>query len=323
MKNYKKKNWNQNFLSNMKYQSFKKRNYEFITINEELYIIGYNEKKEESFLLDLSKIKRTSKLKNEPIEKTLKYFFESDIRNYEIDKIENGWSILDSLINLRQKLNYSYDINEDSLSRNELKNLENNLSNYEKKQILKWCEEYGMPFLGNEVSSNEVQLGSRIFKYGFKNDFYTCLIENNSCLCRLGSFLIALNIIFKTFYYYLYYVDNIFILENFEFHEYNLNLQDIKSYIRRSFVSISEKAIINVDDIIEENALPHFESCAETIISLAMYQLAVVSSSKKILDAKKCSCKSCQHLFIPTRKSRFYCMNCSRGKNYKEKKNKK
>jgi len=48
-----------------------------------------------------------------------------------------------------------------------------------------------------------------------------------------------------------------------------------------------------------------------------MYQLATITSSKKILDAKLCSL--CGDIFIPTRKSRNYCKTCSRQKAYKDK----
>lgn len=314
---HKKKNWNEKYLSSMKYTSFERRNYYISTLDgEETYIIGYNLDKKEGFAPNKNEIVRRSIIKNENIKDSIKAVYERDFISYKTDIMYKGWSVLDSLISLRQKLKYSYSIDEDSITNKELIQLERNLSKEEKKEILKWLKIYGMPFLGDRIENKEMRIGISPFGYGFKNDIQIC-DNKNACICRLGSFLIALNIVFNTFYYYLLYLDKNIELEELEFDMNNINKEDLMSYIKRAFSSISDKAIINLDNIIEGKELPRFEGCTETIISLAIYQLAIITSSKKILDTKICSL--CKNIFIPTRKSRCYCKTCSRQKAYKDK----
>jgi len=316
---HKKKNWNQKCLSSMKYISFKKKHYYISTLDgDETYIIGYNLNKTENFLPSMIEIKNRNKYKNENITKTAKDIFNRDFMTYEKDIMHKGWSIVDSLISLRQNLTYSYSINEDSISNTKLIELEKTLSNDDRKKIIKWLKKYGMPFLGDKIESNEMYIGIPPFKYGFKNDFFTCYIKN-ACVCRLSSFLISLNIIFKTFAYYLFYTYDIEIAEKIEFKKIDYDTNDLDSYIRRAFSSISDKAIIDLDNILEKKELPRFEGCCDTLISLSMYQLAIITSSKKICSAAGCSC--CEKIFIPTRRSRHYCMTCSRQKKYKKQHN--
>ena len=122
----------------------------------------------------------------------------------------------------------------------------------------------------------------------------------------------ALNIVFNAFFYYLQYLDKNIYLEELEFNMNNINKEDLMLYIKRAFSNISDKAIINLDNIIERKGLPRFEGCIETIISLD-----IITSSKKILDTKYCS--FCKNIFIPTRKSRNYCRTCFRQKTCKGK----
>lgn len=314
---HKKKNWNEKYLSSMKYTSFERRNYYISTLNgEETYIIGYNLDKKEGFTPNVDTIENRSIMKKENIKDSIKAVYKEEFINYKTDIMFRGWSIFDSLISLRQKLNYPNNINEDFINNNDLIQLEKKLSEPEKKEILKWLKIYGMPFLGNKIEDKKAYIGIHPFHYGFKNDIEICIIKK-ACICRLGSFLIALNIVFNTFYYYLLYLDKNIEFEKLEFEINNIDKDDLSSYIRRAFSSISDKAIINLDDIIQGKELPRFEGCAETLISLAMYQLATITSSKKILDTKLCSL--CGDIFIPTRKSRNYCKTCSRQKAFKNK----
>ena len=315
----KKKNWNNKYLTSMKYQSFQRKHYNFSVINEKTYIIGYNWYEEEGFM-PMEHLKLDENTNSiEEISKTIKDFYTKHFINYKTDELHKGLSILDSLISLRQKLNYTYYTNEYSVSSEELLCIERDLSNEDKKSILKWVETHGMPFLGEKVSNNNMTLGIPPFEYGFKNDFFTCFTEK-SCICRLGSFLIALNILMKTFINYLVYAYRLGNLEELVFtdEDYdNYDKSEVTSYIRTSLSSISNKAIINLDEILDNNEIPRFEGCCETIISLAMYQLAIVASSKKINVAKMCSL--CGNIFIPTRTTRCYCKTCSRQQKYKNK----
>lgn len=314
---HKKKNWNEKYLSSMKYTSFERRNYYISTLDgAETYIIGYNLDKKEGFIPNTNEIVKRSIMKNENIKDSIKAIYERDFMSYKTDIMYKGWSVLDSLISLRQKLSYSYKIKEDSITNKELIQLEENLSKEEKKEILKWLKIYGMPFLGDKIENKEMRIGIPPFGYGFKNNVEICK-NKNACICRLGSFLIALNIVFNTFYYYLLYLDKNIELEELEFNMNKINKEDLMSYIKQAFSSISDKAIINLDNIIEGKELPRFEGCTETIISLAIYQLAIITSSKKILDTKQCY--FCGNIFIPTRKSKRYCKTCSRQKAYKDK----
>lgn len=333
MENFnKKRNWNEIYLKNMKYQSFKRRNYCISSLDdgkEKLYIIGYDYNKKEGFMPNTNLIINKVQKQNKSIDEIFMKDYLSDSENL----INKGWSVLDSLISLRQELDFSYNIDEDCINNKQLIELEKSISNKDKKKIIKWTEKYGMPFLGDRDKTIilNVNVGTIPFNYGFTNDIKTC-IEKDSCICRLGTFLISINIIYKTLFFYLLYlykkdIDSIplYIFKNNnnitdndidEFlKEYSMN--DLESYIKRAFLSIKDKAVINSTTLFDENKTFKFESYAETLISLAMYQLATITSFKKIYDVSRC--KLCNNLFIPTRKTRKYCMKCSRQKKYQQK----
>lgn len=318
----KKRNWNEKYMKSMQYKSFKRKNYYISNLGtSKTYIIGYNYKKEnEGLVLNNDEIENKILIYNREKTEVIKDFYQKNVMQYETDPMYNGWSILDSLISLRQDLNYNYKISENSISENEIIDLENSLSEKDKKKIIKWLKKYGMPFLGDKIVNNGFYIGEPPFEYGFKNDLKTCL-KLKACACRLGTFLIAINIIYMTLVFYMKYVSNIIEpFENVKIEIENYATTDISSYIRKSLSSISDKAIINVDNILNKSELPKFEGCCETIISLAMYQLAIVMSSKnKFTSIKVCRFSECKHIFIPTRKTRLYCMNCSRQKQYKSK----
>lgn len=316
---HKKKNWNKKYMTSMKYMSFQRNFYDFTVLDGNTYIIGYNMEINENFIPNTDLIIDKNLTSSEDISNTIKNFYKEYFMDYKIDAIHNGWSIVDSLISLRQNLHYTYEINEYSVSSQQLVELEKSLSNNDCNKILEWLKTYGMPFLGEKVINDNVNIGIPPFNYGFKNDFFTCMAKK-SCICRLGSFLVALNTLMKTFIHYLYYANQHFPLEELDFSDddydsYNKN--DNESYIRTALSSISNKAIINLDEILTNDELPRFEGCCETIISLAMYQLAIIASSKKISTSKKCSL--CKNIFIPTRRTKTYCMTCYRQKKYKNK----
>ena len=63
---HKKKNWNEKYLSSMKYTSFERRNYYISTLDgAETYIIGYNLDKKEGFIPNTNEIVKRSIIKNE------------------------------------------------------------------------------------------------------------------------------------------------------------------------------------------------------------------------------------------------------------------
>jgi len=320
----KKKNWNEKFLSNMKYQSFKRKQYCIELLDNKTYILAYDHDKKEGFMPNPELIYNHAIKLNNDLEKDINKFYTANYIYNSEKTIYKGWSVFDSLISLRQNLDYSYNINENSVTEKQLIELETKLSKQEKKEIIKWCRKYGMPFLGDRaINDYEALIGIPPFEYGFKNDIYTC-VKENACICRLGRFLLGLNILCKTLFFYLIYLyktDNNANFINIDFSKLEVlddyNISDIKSYVKKALISISDKAIINFDDIIYENKLPHFEPYAETLISLAMYQLAIIMSSKKIYTVKRCKYQECEHFFIPTRNTRKYCMNCSRQKKYK------
>lgn len=317
---HKKKNWNEKYMSSMYYMSFERKHYKISNLDgEETYIIGYNWYKDEPFIPNADFRINEGNATIDEISNNLRYFYKKYFMDYKTDIVHKGWSIIDSLISLRQKLHYTYDINEYSVSKQQLIELEQSLSNDDNKEILKWLKIYGMPFLGEKTNNSDMMLGIPPFEYGFKNDFLTCH-KKNACICRLGSFLVALNTLMKTFINYLNYAFQHDNLENLEFSndDYdNYDKNDTEAYIRTALSSISNKAIINLDEILAEYELPRFKGCCETIISLAMYQLAIIASSKKLSTAKKCSL--CEDIFIPTRRSRYYCKTCSRQKKYNKK----
>lgn len=321
-----KKNWNEKFLLNMKYQSFKRKQYCINVIGNKTYIFGYDANIHEGFMPNIELIYNQTIKSNNNLEKDIEQYY---IANYLYDSektIYKGWSVFDSLLDLRQNLHYSYKIDEYSINEKQLIELETNLSKQDRIKIIKWCRKYGMPFLGDKIASKYGIIGIIPFDYGFKNDIDTC-IKENACICRLSTFLIGLNILYKTLFFYIIYLYktnsnadfvNLDILELINLNDYDIS--DIKLYIKQALISISNKSIINLNDILNENQLPYFEPYAETLISLAMYQLSIIMSSKKIYDINTCNYEKCSHLFIPTRNSRKYCMNCSRQKKYKSKK---
>lgn len=316
----KKKNWNEIHLLNIKYQSFKRNNYIIDSIDDskKLYIIGYNSKRKEDFI-NIPTFSWDIKHSSKPVEDTIKSIYYHNCISESEHTVYKGWSIFDSLISLRQNLNYDF-FDEDNISNEKLILLENNLSNVDKKKIIKWVKRYGLPFIGDKFDNSNATMGLT-FNYGFKNDILTCTV-NNRCICRLGTFLIGLNIIYRTFGYYLSYLLNTVNNDKFinleitkSYPQYSY--KDSLSYIRRSFNSISCRYISNWDNVIEQKEFPKFEFYAETLISLAMYQLSIIISSNRIYYVSEC--KLCNNLFIPTRSTRSYCMNCSRQKKYSQK----
>ena len=333
----KKRNWNENNLTKVKYKSQKRLNYCIATLNAnspELYILGYNHSKKEGFMPNTKYI--TNKIKNssEDRETLINTFFKENYISDSENLIYKDGSVFDNLISLRQKLEYSYDTYE--YSTNEvLCKLEQEISDNDKKTIIKWLKIYGMPFLGNPNvdTVGKAFIGTIPFCYGFTNDIATCLIKD-ACICRLGSFLIALNTFYKAFYYYLIYLyktdtDSRIDLEilnktpqKMSFEEMtkleteidSCDLSAIKSYIKSAFSSINIKNFFDINILFDNNKLPHPESYADTLISLAMYQLMIISSSEKIYSVNKC--KTCNHLYIPTRRNNKYCVDCSRQKEW-------
>lgn len=331
MKNInKKKNWNEIYLTNMKYQSMKRKNYCIATLDkekDELYIIAYDHDIKEGFIPNVNFIYNKVKDSETKISEAINDFY---IQNYIYDSdkiIYKGWSILDSLISLRQNLSYSYDIDEFStLSNKDLIELEKSLSIKDKNKIIKWCKIYGMPFLGYKYDlTNKAFIGEPPFIYGFKNDLYACIL-NNVCIARLSTFLIGLNILFKTFCFCISYYSssgNFKKLQNFCLEKYLSNISNFeydeeyfKFYIKKAFGSISNKSVMNLNKIIDNKEPSKIELYSETLLSLAMFQLSIVASFKKIYNISECKC--CKNLFIPTRTTRTYCLKCSRQKNYKK-----
>lgn len=319
----KKKTWNEIHLTNIKYHTFKRTNYiiTHIDTSNKLYILGYNFKKNEGFINQQDFLWYINHA-NKPIEKAIenKYYNEyiSDSENI----LYKGWSVFDSMISLRQDLHYEF-CNEDSISDEDLITLENSLSNEDKKKIIKWVRQYGMPFVGDKLNENHAFVGILPHSYGFKNDITTC-IEYNACICRLGTFLIGLNIIYKTFGYYLTYLlstvnndvfPNLDITTSYPRH----SRKDSLAYVKRALNSISFQYFINIEDIDTSNKQPNFKFYTETLISLAMYQLSILITSKRIYFVAECSRETCKSLYIPTRATKIYCMNCSRQKKYSEK----
>lgn len=336
MKNLnKKRNWNEINLVDLKYQSFKRRNYCIRNLDTDfskLYIVAYNYDIEESFMPNtnflLNKVSHSSK----NFESSMNDFF---LKNYLSDSenlIYKGSSVFDSLISLRQKLNFSYEIDEYDISEKKLCELEENLSDTDKKTIIKWLKIYGMPFLGNPNNNDTIGktiIGPIPFFCGFTNDITTCKIHN-SCICRLGCFLIALNSIYNTFYkhlIYLYKSDNnsSITLDIFKSNIEESNIEvlnrldaydvsDLKSNITSALLGTTINSVFNPNAILNDTTLPKLELYADTLISLAMYQLGIIISSPKIYSTNRCKC--CNHLFLPTRKGNKYCPNCSRQKHW-------
>lgn len=336
MKKRTKRNWNENNLTKVKYQSQKRLNYYIIPLDKELYIWGYNSYKKEGFLPQPQYFNNVINDSTENLEETINKFFKKLYISDSEKLIYKDGSVFDNMISLRQKLDFPYDIDE-PLSNQVLCQLEKSISDKDKDTIIKWLKIYGMPFLGNPITTDvgNAYIGNPPFHHGFTNDITTCCIKN-ACICRLGSFLVALNTIYNTFFRYLIYLhrtDNVNIIDlnilnqsqnknektipmtlkerdDFEKEINSYDLDYIKSYIKSAFFSISIKNVFDIDTIFDNNKSPKSEPYAETLISLAMHQLMVISSSKKIYTANRC--KQCNHLYIPTRRSNNYCVDCSR-----------
>ena len=158
MKNLnKKRNWSEINLTKLKYKSFKRRNYCIKTLNKnssELYIIAYDYDIKERFMPStnflLNKVNSSSK----SFETSINDFFLQNYLSNSENLIYKGRSVFDSLISLRQKLHFSYEIDENDISEKTLCELEKNLSNSDKKIIINWLKIYGMPFLGNPTNND-------------------------------------------------------------------------------------------------------------------------------------------------------------------------
>lgn len=327
-----KRNWNENNLTKIKYQSHKRRNYCIETLDNGLYILAYNHSKEEGFmenvLMMYHKVKDSKEEAKDALNNLLMKNYISDSENL----IYKGGSVFDSLISLRQKLDFPNDI-EYYVNQQTLCELEKSISEKDKRAIIKWLEIYGMPFLGDSINEGieSDYIGNVPFCYGFTNDAITCMLEK-ACICRLGSFLIALNTIYTTMFLclkYLYRIDKDSNINLDVFRQdkesdsdiikkiYAYDLIHIESYIKLAFSSISIKNVFNIDTILYKNKMPKPEAYAETLISLAMYQLLTIVSSRKIYSVNRC--KYCNNVYVPTRENHKYCMDCSRQKEWNKK----
>lgn len=249
----------------------------------------------------------------------------------------NDFNLVNSIINLKEAMPHSEfykildkgNIQDDTI----LYKLEEQLNDEHIAKIIEWCKEYGLPFLGEW---NFVKSSKKDYKwFGFTNDMKTCF-DSNILGFRIGTFLIGINIIYKT----AYCADALRKIKTgrMTYNEIQTGIIKIKE-INTDETSFDE--IENVKDYDEKlepykqsleyyihkttkAAQYHFqlgtksnkimyipELYAETLLSASMYILFLWCCSPYKYTLKRC--KTCNSFFITQKPNEKYCNNpCTR-----------
>lgn len=215
----------------------------------------------------------------------------------------NEWEIVNSLIKLYEKMpksKYYEMIDKFYIQDNKIfKLIEEELKSEHIEMIIKWCEEYGLPFVGESGIESERRKSYKWF--GFINDFKTC-IDYNMCGFRVGCFLVGIHIIYKTMLCgeRLKQINN----RMEEQKTKGLDKEMLEQYIRKTtkasqlYYEIGENYKYTMYDL---------QLYAETTLSAIMYilQLWICGPEEFILKR----CKKCNCHFIAKEPRNAYCEN--------------
>lgn len=288
------------------YLSLKSPNdeYEYVEINEKKYIVIKNENNLIETWDDYSNIEKT-----------------------------NDLNLTNSILKLKEEMPYSkfYEILDKGFIQDDtiLYKIENELNNDHIEKIIEWCKSYGLPFLGEWgfVKSNK-----KDYKwFGFTNDMKTCF-ENNIYGFRIGTFLIGINIIYKT----AHCADALRKIRtgkisSKEIETSNIRIEKINTDGDKYYENTPNKQIELYENCLEDYinkttkaAQYHFQLgtksnkvmyvpklYAETLLSASMYILFLWCCSPYNYTLKRCG--ACNSFFVTQDPREVYCKNpCTR-----------
>ena len=175
--------------------------------------------------------------------------------------------------------------------------LSNDVVDYRKrkKRIIDWVKRYGLPFVDEDMSE-----------------------EAHSFVCPLGKFM--------EFLWELR--DVILKIETINREDFNLSggRKTVNNpYNKAKWSDDKLERLISewVNDasvsvrIRFENHSPHLFLVADSILSVAKYQLALLLLCNEGITPKRCAC--CNSYFLPSRENQIYCPYCSPQKHYARK----
>lgn len=288
-----------NISSDINYKSYKFEKYIFECIDNKKYIVGNNSEKN---------IKIESHIIEDICDETV------------------GNDLLAEIIELRQrlpnfKLPYSNVVDEKNIEF-----VENLIDKKEINIIIKFCEKFGMPFIGDFTFKNYlgvVQLGVNEYKYfGFENDYNTRK-SLNKCAFRIGTFIIGIDFIYKAFRLGLLLNKNEIIDNSNGDVAYSLDticfpiefLKQNTNNVSKMFADIMDSMDIYLKPIISTKIkIQTYKIYGTTLLSCALYQLLQFITSNN-QNVKKC--KMCHIDFIASRKDKEYCNGACRVKYFR------
>ncbi len=249
-------------------------------------------------------------------------------------KATNDLNLTNSILKLKEELPDStfYEILEHGNIQDDriLYKVEEELDDEDIKKVIEWCQEFGLPFLGEWGFNKGTKKDYGWF--GFTNDIETCF-KNNIIGFRIGTFLIGINIIYKT----VHCAEALRKIRNGRITNKEIEIGQIgfeKNDIIDEILSTGVKSIENLEKI-EQNledyinktikaAQYHFQLgrksnkvmyvpqlYAETLLSASMYHVFLWCCSPEKNTLKRC--KRCNCFFMTQNAQEKYCNNpCTR-----------
>ena len=308
------------------YPKFNSAKYKKFLKNNELYIETIDYENSNYFNVNRKSFDLIIKSSNKDKEKLI-----NNVVSRQYFKKENlcDYLFVEKIVLLRQSLEHIYTnmYKWREYSNNiKLQELEKKVTDNDIKKIIKFCKEYGLPFIGNPIidyiqGSNNI---SGEYRWcGFKNDYISC-IQDSKTYFRVGTFLIAIDMIYKTLLRAIELKPEIFDnLNDFELLEEN----DDKSKGTEEKTTINIiNSVLNSAPIyyrikVESDKTVKYITEAETLMSAAIYYLSLIilSPSSKFRVIK---CENCENWCLSNRKNSRRCSKCTRQTIYRQRHNK-
>lgn len=275
---------------------------------DKIKYISYASKENEYELKEIDN-KKFIVIKSNP-DTNILYLLQQYNREVEIEE----WKLVNSLLKLNKELpksKYYEMIDKFYIQDNNIFQLiEDELNEKDIGKIIKWCQEYGLPFLGE--SGIETGKNKSYKWFGFVNDFKTC-IDNNICGFRIGCFLIGIYIIYKT----AICGNKLNEIKNGINQEINkkIDKEIIEEYIKKTTKSAQLYYEIEEND---KYIMYNMQLFAETLMGAAMYTLQLWICAPNDFILKRCNYCNCH--FIAKDPREMYCGNPCNKSNVNKKK---
>jgi len=223
----------------------------------------------------------------------------------------NTYDLVNSIIKLAEKMpksKYYGILAVSSIDNNKVfELLEAELQDKHIKMIIKWCEKYGLPFVGESgIKAGKV----KEYKwFGFENDMETCE-KYDICGFRIGGFLIGINVILKTARYSgeIKEINRIKANRTGERKEEERKIEERKE-LYENYLYKSTRAARFHYEMIENKEIMMYDIklYADTLLSAAMYTLQMWACSPDYYTIKRC--RLCLRHFVTKDTRNLYCNN--------------